>query len=210
MTENKEEKTINLDNYMVDGLGRLVPKENVEEIDKLRDELVRDLAGEAEKIQQQMINFKKRAYSAVAAFKELSAAEYKRSFGGKKGNTKLYSYDHSRMIQVQISEDLTFDERLDLAKELIDKCLDRWTVEGKKEIRAIVEEDFAMNRKGKFNVGRILGLRRHAFDDQDWKQAMELISDSLQVAGSKSYFRAYRRTGEENRQECITLDFSKV
>lgn len=210
MTENNDGNTINLENYMEDGFGRLVPKENVKEIDKLRDDLVREISDRAKQLQADMIKFKQDVYSQVSAFLELSAKEYGRSYGGKKGNVKLSSFDHSRMIQVQISEDLTFDERLDIAKDLIDQCLDRWTIEGKKEIRAIVEEDFAVNRKGRFNVGRILGLRRHAFDDPDWKQAMELISDSLQVTGSKSYFRAYERTGEENRQTCITLDFSKL
>lgn len=205
-----EEKTINVDNFMVDGFGRFVPKENVLEIDKLRDELVMKIAGEAEAIQEMMVKFKQKVYSQIAAFVDLSASEYGKKPGGKKGNVKLHSYDHSRMIQVQISEDLSFDERLDLAKELIDKCLDRWTVEGKKEIRTIVNEDFAVNQKGKFNVGRILSLRRHRFDDPDWKLAMEMISDSLQVSGSKSYIRTYKRTGEENRQECITLDFSKL
>lgn len=209
-TPGKEHQTINLDDYMQDGFGRLVPKENVEEIDKIRDELVRDLAGDAEKLQQEMIRFKQKVYSSVSAFVELSAAEYGKSYGGKKGNVKLHSYDHSRMVQVQIGEDLTFDERLNLAKELIDKCLDRWTVQGKKEIRTIVNEDFAVNQKGKFNIGRILGLRRFKFDDPEWKEAMDLISDSLQVSGTKSYFRAYKRAGEENKQTCITLDFSKL
>ena len=39
--------TINVDDYMEDGLGRLVPISKVEEIDKIRDELVRDLVAEA-------------------------------------------------------------------------------------------------------------------------------------------------------------------
>lgn len=98
-----EEKKINVDDYMVDGFGRLVPKENVSEIDKIRDELVRDLAGQAQKIQEEMIKFKQKAYSTVSAFVELSAAEYGRKYGGKKGNVKLHSFDHSRMIHIQIS-----------------------------------------------------------------------------------------------------------
>ena len=210
MTENKEKITLNPDDFMKDGFGRLVPLNLVAEIDKIKDEVVVRLSDRAKKLQAEMIKFKQDAYSEVAAFLALSAAEYEMSYGGKKGNVKLSSYDHSRTIQVQISDDLDCDERLDLAKELIDTCLDRWTVDGKKEIRTIVNDAFAVNKKGRFNVSRILSLRRHNFKDPDWIKAMDLICDSLQVSGSKSYFRAYERTGEENRQTCITLDFSKL
>jgi len=210
MTENIEGNTINLDDYMIDGFGRLVPINLVKEIDKIKDEMVRKLSDRAKKLQAEMIKFKQDAYSQVAAFLELSAEEYKVTYGGRKGNVKLSSYDQKRPIQVQISDDLYCDERLDLAKELIDSCLDRWTVDGKKEIRTIVNDAFSVNKKGKFNVARILSLRRHNFDDPEWIKAMDLISDSLQVSGSKSYFRTYERTGEENSQVCITLDFSKL
>ena len=202
--------SIDITDYMKDGFGRLVPIENVEEIDKLRDQMVGKMATQAKKLQEEMIQFKQIAYSEVSAFMELSAAEYGKKWGGKKGNVTFFSYDHNQMIQVQISEDLTCDERLQIAKELIDKCLDRWTVDGKEEIRTIVNEDFAVNQKGKLNIRRILGLRRFKFDDPDWIQAMELISDSLQVSGSKSYIRVYERSGTENRKQCITLDFSKL
>ena len=201
---------INPNDYMKDGLGRLVPVENVKEIDKLRDQFVRKMVARAKKLQEELIRFKQLVYSETAAFVELSAAEYGRKYRGEKGNQKLSSYDQSQAVQVQISEDLTCDERLHIAKELIDNCLDRWTVDGKEEIRAIVTDAFSVNQKGKFNIRRILGLRRIQSDDPDWIQAMDMISDSLQVAGSKSYFRVYERSGTENKLQCITLEFSKL
>ncbi len=201
---------IDINKYMEDGLGRLVPIENVHELDKIKDNLVRGLAEKAKTLQEEMIRFKKLAYSEIAAFMDLAAAEYNKTYGGQKGNLKFASYDHKLTIQVQIHEDLTCDERLQIAKELIDKCLDRWTIDGKEEIRTIVNEDFAVNQKGRLNIHRILGLRRYRFDDPEWQEAMDIISDSLQVSGSKSYFRVYERGGQENSLQCITLDFSKL
>ena len=202
--------TLNRDEFMKNGVGHLVPISMVEEIDKLRNDVVRNLFGDAEKLQDAMIQFKKKAYSEVAAFVALSAAEYGKEYGGKKGNLKFCSYDHSLMIQVQISEHMTCDERLQVAKEIIDGCFERWTKDGKDEIKTVINEAFTVNKEGHINIRQILGLRRYAIKDPDWLKAMEMISDSLQVSGSKSYFRVYKRTGPEGKYVNIPLDFASL
>ena len=60
----------------------------------------------------------------VQAFVELSAEQYGAKLGGIKGNVTLTSYDGKYKIQRAIAEYLHFDERLQVAKELID---DRYT-----------------------------------------------------------------------------------
>ena len=202
--------TINGNEYMENGMGHFVPISKVKEIDKLRDDLVRDLAGDMVTLQEEMIRVKKKAYSEVAAFVALSAAEYGKTFGGKKGNLKFCSYDHSLMIQVQISEHMTCDERLQIAKEIIDGCFERWTKDGKDEIKTVINEAFTVNKEGHINIRQILGLRRYAIKDPDWLKAMEMISDSLQVSGSKSYFRVYKRTEPEGKYVNISLDFASL
>lgn len=202
--------TLNMDDFMEDGLGRLVHINNVEEIDKTRDELVRSLIDNALKVQETMTRFKKMALSEVAAFVEMSAAEYDVKYGGKKGNLKLYSYDHKFMVQVQISEYMSCDERLQIAKKIIDDCFNKWTMNGREEVRTLINDAFTVNQEGKINFQRILALRRLNIKDPDWLKAMQLISDSLQVAGSKSYFRLYKRTGPEDKLVNVSLDFAAL
>jgi hypothetical protein len=62
---------------------------------------------------------------------------------------------------------------------------------------------------GSVNTARILGLRRLAIDDVQWQQAMEAISDAIQVSGTKEYLRFYTRD-ESGKYQQIPLDFAAM
>jgi hypothetical protein len=204
------QKTINRDDYMEDGQGRLVHIDNVEEIDKTRNSLVLGVINKAQVFQEMLKKFKDDTASEISAFVALSAMEYDTKVGGAKGNLTLFSYDTKYKIQVQISEYLTFDERLQVAKSMIDECLNAWTKESRSEIKTIINDAFSVNQEGKINTKRILGLRRLKIDDELWQKAMKAITDSLQVAGSKSYIRMYKRVGQDDSWQNITLDFAAL
>jgi hypothetical protein len=195
---------------MEDGLGRLVHIDQVEEIDKIRDDLVKRLIAKARELQAMMAAFKNVAMSEIDAFVDQSAREYGVTMGGKKGNLTLYTYDMQYRITVQVAEYIVFDERLQVAKKLIDDCLTSWTEGGRTEVRTIVNDAFAVNQEGKINTRRILSLRRLKIDDPTWLNAMQAISDSLQVAGSKSYMRLHERIGRDGGWRNISLDLAAL
>lgn len=201
---------VNMKEYMEDAQGRLVHVDNVKEIDKTRDSLVRHLVDNARMVQEEMARFKNVAISEIDAFVEMSAAEYGVALGGKKGNLNLYTYDGRYKIQVQVSEYVVPDERLKVAKELIDGLLNSWIQGIRPEVKTIINDAFSVDQEGKFNLRRIMGLRRLEINDPDWKQAMDAISDSLQVIGSKRYMRVYERIGKEDRWAPISLDFAAL
>ncbi len=200
--------TINIDEYMKDGQGRLVHIDNVAEIDKLRNEMVLDILSNARKLQKRMIAFKEKALSEINAFVDLSAQKYDVRLGGKKGNLTLYSYDMQSKVMIQISEYLVFDERLQVAKSIVDECFTNWTEGGRSEIKTVINDAFSVNKEGKINIKSILALRKLEITDPLWQKAMQAISDSLQVAGSKSYLRIYKRSGQEGRWQHVTLDMA--
>ena len=201
---------VDLNDYMQDSQGRLAHKDNVKEIDKTRDELVRHIVNNARQVQAVLIEFKGMAVTEVDAFVELSASEYGVSLGGKKGNLSLLTYDGKYKVQVQVAENMVPDERLNAAKVLIDKLLNSWTQGSRSEVKTIINDAFAVDQQGKFNLGRILSLRRLEINDPDWKKAMDAISDSLQVVGSKSYLRVYERIGNQDQWQQISLDFAAL
>ncbi len=204
------EKEIKMDEYMEDAQGRLVHRNNVKEIDKLRDELVRSLVAKAITVQKEMSAFKQDALGEVNAFVDLSAREYDVKLGGKKGNLTLLSYDGKLKAIVHIQENLVFDERLQAAKSLIDECLNKWVQSSTSEIKTIINDAFAVNKEGKIDIKRILSLRKLDIQDELWQKAMSAISDSLTVADRKSHFRVYQRTGLEDAWQNITLDFAAL
>jgi len=201
--------TIDKNDYMEDGQGRLVPLNLVKPIDQTRDGLVRDLVKGAQELQGDMVKFKKDALTEVKAFVDLSAMEWDIVIGGKKGNIILYTFDGRYKVQVQVSENLVFDEQLQIAKKMIDGCLTKWTRKSSSEIKVLINDAFQVDKAGRINAKRILSLRRLDIKDKLWRKAMDAISASLQVVNSKEYFRLYKRTAQ-NKWQPISLDMAAL
>lgn len=193
--------------YMQDSQGRLVPKQNVKEIDLLRDELVLELAKKFEALQADLSAHKLNFLSEIEAFVELSADKYGIKLGGSKGNVTLTSYAGEYKITRAIAETITFDERLQAAQTLIRQCMRDWTEGQNSNLVALVDNAFEVNKEGNVSTTRILSLRRINIDDERWKTAMQAISDSVQVVASKAYVRLYKRDNT-GRYLPISLDFS--
>jgi len=198
------------DGYMKDMKGRLVPLEQVEELDRLRDELVRDLVMHAKATQDVLATFKNRAMSETKAFVQLSGEQYGVKLGGTKGNVTLYSYDGQYRIERAMSDYIVFDERLQVAKELIDECIHEWTDGSRSEVRALVEHAFKANSDGKVSTHRVLGLRQLKIDHPKWQKAMEAITDSMKVVETKAYLRIYEREEESQEYKAVPLALAAV
>jgi hypothetical protein len=186
---------------MMDGQGRQVPENLVSDLDKLRDQTVRSVTAKALAMRDGLAAFKKDLREELDAYLTLSAEKYGKKYGGKKGNVTLMSYDGRYKILLAVNESIVFDERLQVAKQIIDECITRWSEGSRSEIRTLVQDAFYVDKTGKLNVSRILGLRRLDIQDAEWQKAMQAITDSIQVSGSKEYLRIYERgDGEEYRQ----------
>lgn len=197
------------DGYMMNAIGHLVPIEGIKEIDLERDKFVKDVISQARDVHGMLDQFKKSLAGDMQAFLELSAEKYGVDLGGARGNLSLTSFDGRFRVLRSVSEQLNFDERLQAAKALIDECLREWTKDAGTEIRAIVEQAFQVDKKGRINTKRILSLRSLRIDHPTWKRAMEAISDAITVVGSCTYYRVYERDDEGNYNQVI-LDFSGV
>lgn len=196
--------------YRTDARGRLVHEDMIKPIDKARDELVLELVTKAKALRSWLAQFKAAAFGDIEAFIEMSGEEYGVKLGGKKGNVSLLSFDGRYKIQRAIHESITFDERLQAAKELIDQCLHDWTENTGPEIRALIGEAFRVDTKGEIRTARVLALRRLEIADPRWQKAMQAIGEACQVTGSKNYIRLYERIGETNQYQPISLDIAGV
>lgn len=200
----------NIPGHRRDHIGRLVPESQIKPIDLVRDELVRKIVAKATVTSEQIAAVKRDFFSEIAAFVELSAAEYGVQLGGGKGNVTLHSYDGRFKIIRAISENIRFDERLQAAKKLIDECLNDWTSDSRSELRTIVQDAFRVDQGENLRVQQILSLRRYNIEDERWLRAIAAISDSIQVIGSKSYVRVYERVGDTSQYRQIPLDIAGV
>lgn len=195
--------------FMTDSQGRQVPVELVHEIDKLRDQTVRRIADEAMKMKEVLGDFKARIRDDIYAFVELSANQYGKAWGGKKGNITLTTFDGKYRLIVAMDENITFDERLQIARQIIGECLDKWSTDARPEIRLLVNDAFQVDKAGKISTGRVLGLRRLEIHDPDWQKAMQAITESIQISGTKQYLRFYERDANGEYKQ-IPLDVAAL
>ena len=195
--------------YMENAKGHLIPIDKVKPVDKLRDEVVKDMIAIAIKQRADMRLAKRKLFDAFNDFVALSAQEYDVQMGGKKGNTTLLSYDGKYKVQLAVAENIVFDERLQVAKTLIDECLTDWTQDSNDNIKALINQAFQVDKEGNISTGRVLALRSLDINDAKWDRAMDAISDAIQVTDTKEYIRFYERddTGAYHQ---ISLDFSNV
>lgn len=195
--------------YRQNANGDLVLIENIKQIDLLRDELVVSIAARAREKSGELTEFKTMAMAEVDDFVQTSAARFKAKLGGSKGNLSLISFDGRFKVVVAKQDSITFDERLQVAKGLIDQCIKKWSDGADANLLALVNNAFQVDKAGNVSVRRVMDLRSLEIDDRTWKKAMDAIAESFKVVGSKSYLRVYERN-EAGEYLPISLDMAAV
>lgn len=198
-----------MEGFMKNAHGGYDPVSAIKPIDLARDDLVKDIVAKSEEMSAKVLDMKRGFFNDIKAFLDLSAEKYDVKLGGKKGNLTLVSYDGSYKVLIAVNESIQFDERLLAAKELIDECIQEWSKDSREELRTLVNDAFYVGKSGKLNSNRILGLRRLNITDEKWKKAMDAISDSVQIVGSKEYIRIYRRNSAGD-YDLVNLDLASA
>ena len=195
--------------FMTDAQGRQVPVNLIKDIDILRDQTVRDIMQKTFVMRDTLQKFKQEVWSNIQEFLGLSAEQHGVKFGGKKGNITLTTYDGKYKLLVAVNDTLQFNEKLQVAKQLIDECIKEWSADARPELRVLVDNAFAVDKQGKVSTERVLGLRRLQISNPKWLQAMQAITDSVQVVSSKTYMRFYERL-DDGQYIQIPLDVAAL
>jgi len=199
--------TVDCQGSWIDGRGRVVPPRYIDPVVKARDRLVRRIAAKTQRLHEQMSTVKAEVLALVDGYLDQVAAGYDEDW---KGNAELVSFDGRLKVEVKISEALEFDERLQVAKQKIDHCLRSWTGNARAEVRALINQAFQVDSKGRINVRSILTLRQLKFDDPVWIDAMALIADSLRIRTTRRYVNVYQRHTNTDRFELLALNWSAL
>lgn len=194
----------------IDAKGRSVPFTLVSPEDKLKDQTIKKVLGYADELSSQIKRFKQHTFDDVYTLQDLLAEKYNARLGGKKGNIKLISFDGLCMIKVSIADNISFGPELQIAKALIDECIEEWSEGSRDEIRALVTHAFETDKPGHINREGLFSLRRMDIKNAKWKQAMQAINDSIQVIGSKAYIRIHRRDDPTKGWEMVQLNIAGV
>ena len=196
--------------YMADTKGALVPVELIRPEDLLEDETVRKIVGYAIALSDQITRFKEHTFDDLRDFEAVLAQEYQATKGGAKGNKTFMSHDGLFKVQVAVADRVDFGPQLQVAKTLIDECLNEWSADARPELRSLVTRAFNTDKEGQINRTEIFMLLRLDITDARWRRAMDAIRSAMRVIGSKTYVRCYRRSDTEGAWEAITIDLAKA
>ena len=194
--------------YMRDAKGSLVPLDLVKPADKLEDETVRKVIGYAIDLSNQISRFRGHTMTDLGEFDALLAQEYNVKKGGKKGNRTYVTFDGLQKVVVQIQDSVDFGPQLQLAKNLLDECMNEWAASSRPEIKAIITRAFNTDKEGKVNRSEIFMLLRLDITDPRWQEAMRAIRDAMRVVCSKEYVRFYIRNSIEAPWQPILINIA--
>ncbi|MDX2469032.1 MAG: DUF3164 family protein [SAR324 cluster bacterium] len=205
------EKTIEKEIFWEDSRQRLIPKTQVKITDQSRDEMIEQLVARWKSCQTQIKELKIWIYSEVNAFLDLLHQEYTANDKQKNNNVTLKDYSGRYKLVLNAADFITFDEKLKVAKSLIDSCIGRWSLGADKNLVAIINDAFRVNQQGRISIPRVLGLRNLNIEDAEWQQAMQTINDSIVIEHTKKYIRLYERDqGEEGKFVALPLDIANL
>jgi hypothetical protein len=194
--------------FMRDAKARLVPLEMVKPVDLLVDQTVRKMMAYADELSAVVARFKGHSFDDVGALEALISEKYEAKLGGAKGNITITTVDGCMRVQVQVQDQIEFGPELQAAKALVDECISEWSEGARSEIRALVLDAFQVDKAGLINRGKLFQLRRINIRDDAWLRAMEALSDSIRVIGSKTYMRFYRRENPQAAWKAVTIDMA--
>lgn len=198
--------------FMTDAKAALVPAELVKPADKLQDETVRKIMGFALALSAQLERFKAHTMADLTALDALLEQDYgvtKRGNKGK-GNRTYMSFDGLFRVQVAMAETLDFGPQLQIAKTLMDECLNEWSADSRPEIRAIVTRAFNTDKEGKINRGEVFMLLRLDIVDPRWLRAMDAIRDAIRVTGRKEYVRFGMRKSVDDEFSTVSINLAQA
>ena len=201
---------INGKSYLPDAKGAFVPVELVKPQHKLEDETVRKIIGFARSLSAQIARFRGHTMTDLGEFDALLEQEYGGRRGGAKGNRTYQTFDGLLKVQVQVSDTIDFGPELQIAKGLIDECLNEWSDDARPEIRAVVTRAFNTDKEGQINRAEIFTLLRLDIEDECWRRAQDAIRDAIRVVGSREYVRFYEREHFKGEWRLITIDLAKA
>lgn len=196
--------------YWEDYKGDLTAVENISKEDKARDKVVEACCAKAIKLNEQIAKTKAEITALIDEYLSTVAEKFGTEW---KGNTNIINFSQDLRVDVKVQNTIGFDEKLNVAKNLIDECVAAWSTDANPALATIVNKAFETDRKGKINrefIFKLLKMKMNAKTHMDkWEQAMELLRDSMTIEGSKPYYN-FRRRKENGEWELITLDFAAL
>lgn len=195
--------------FIINAKGDHIRIENVPELALLKDQLIKMFVNQAQEISETISSFKSLAFSELDTLCDIAAEEHGEKLGGKKGNIKITSYDGKFQIVKTLRDVHTLEEQMPLIKQLIGEVTAEWKGAASEDLKNVIDKVLKVKDEGVINMQNVRDLLGMNVKHPKWKQAMQLILDSLKVIDQRSYVNVYER-GDDGRYNLIPLSIAGV
>lgn len=196
--------------YITNADGGLTPLELIKAEDFIEDQMVRKVIGFAKPLSSELARFKQHTRADIAEFDRLLEAKYglvKKGRAGA-GNQKYRTIDGLMIVETRVNKLIEFGPQLQIAKGLIDECLNEWTEDGRAEVRGLVTRAFKVDNAGQISKSAMFELFKVESEDTRWLQAMAAINAAVRVIGSKEYLHFSFRESHDADWVSISLSIA--
>jgi len=197
------------DGNWIDPRGQAVPRAYVKPLDRKRDHEVEMAVKEALAIEKRMKVLKEKIISRIMRYRNAVEKETGVKLKGK-GNLCLTNFSGDKQIEFSMNDIIVFDEKLQIARHLINECIGEWSKGSNKNLKVIVNQAFELDKRGKVNTMAILKLRQLNIKNAKWKNAMELINEAMNITGTRQYLNVRVRENSRAKFRTINLNFSSI
>jgi hypothetical protein len=194
-----------------DETGNTIPSTHIKSVEKINEKVTVAIATHAVKVSEHLTKFRANCEKLMDEAFNAFIKQYDGKKENHKGNITLFNFDRSIKIEMRVSEAIQFDDLLiNEAKAKLEDFL-RDSITAKDAfIKDLVLEAFSTAR-GKLDVKKILGLKRHAdrIKDDRYAAAMKLIDQAIRRPDSATYYRVWIRD-EAGKYQAIPLALADV
>ena len=175
-----------------DAAGRQVPANYVPKFAKTKDAAARKILAAWRKEEARL---KKLWKDTVAAVEKIHAEARKEerlepAAVADKGYFSFRSFDGRIVVRLDRARDVVFNEKLDLAKELIDEAVKEIAGDSAGDLRTIVESAFKPRGKNRtLDRQRLSDICRMNVRNKKWLKAVELIKAAAEESARMDYLR---------------------
>lgn len=175
-----------------------------------RNTLVESLVSEAVVLNRRMSDFKQTALARLNQFAKL-AYRYGDIRSNSKGGFSLRSSDGTKKVALVRNTKTEYDERADLAEELIRDFLADMVKKRDLKTYNLLSDLLERGKHNEFNPANIAVLLKHEhdFEDPRWKKAMKLFKESYNLILISMNVEFYQKNSMD-KDQAITLTFASI
>jgi hypothetical protein len=192
--------------YMHDGAE--VPDAAVSPFDKKKEKVLVALAKKCEKLANELLLLKKEMYTKGDQLYTERLANKGLTDDVKKGNYTFFSYDKSLKLEMNVQESIMFGDEIHIAQKKLNEYIEAVTASANSDIQQLIHNAFK-TRKGSLDKARVLSLFSLKIEHPLWKEAMDLIRESIQTNDSRRY-GTISKQNTEGEYKVFNLNFSSI